>query len=143
MVQGTSGAKISCWQTRICGALLIKIGNHLIHSIINACKALSTFQNTGCTHVPLLFALPEICPDISRRDLPIVSSAPFFTQQVHDQLNNRWEFSTVANHLRQDPSYKIVYDGGVLNVITQDMKHTRGKLIKQPNWNKWLASKCV
>ncbi len=72
-----------------------------------------------------------------------MSLAPFLTQQVHDQLNNRWEFSTVANHLCRDPSYKIVNDGGVLNVITWVMKLTRGKLIKQPNWNKWLTSEYV
>jgi hypothetical protein len=135
MVQGTPGAKtkIPCWQTHICGAWLIKIGNHLIHSIIDACKAFSTLQDTGCTHAPLLVAHPEICPDILWRGLPIVSSTPFFTQQIHDQLNDRWEFSTVANHLRRDPSYKIVNDGGVLNVILWVMKLTHGKLIKQPS----------
>ncbi len=80
MVSGTPGAKIPCWGTRIHGAWLIKIGNHLIHSITNACKAFCTLQDTGCTHVPLLFAHPKICPDISQHGLPIVSSAPFFTQ---------------------------------------------------------------
>jgi hypothetical protein len=143
MVQGTPGAKSPLWQTRIHGAWLIKIGNHLIHSIINACKAFSTFQDTGCTHVALLFAHPEICPDILQHGLPIVSSAPLFTQQIHDQLNDRWEFSTVADHLRQNPSYKIINDVGVLNVITRVMKLTHGKLIKQPDWNKWLASEYV
>ncbi len=49
----------------------------------------------------------------------------------------------MTNHLCWDPSYKIVNDGWVLNVITQVMKLTHGKLIKQPNWNKWLASEYV
>jgi hypothetical protein len=89
MVPGTPGAKIPHCQTRICEAWLIKIGNHLIHFITNARKAFSTLQDTGCTHVPLLFAHPEIFPDILRCGLPIMSSAPFFTQQVHDQLNDR------------------------------------------------------
>jgi hypothetical protein len=125
MVQGTPGAKITCWHGCICGAWLIKISDHLIHSIIDAHKAFSAFQDTGCNYVPLLFAHPKICPDILLPGLPIVSSAPLFTQQVHDQLNDRWEFSTVANHLRWDPSYKIVNDGGVLNIITWVMKLTR------------------
>jgi hypothetical protein len=30
--------------------------------------------------------------------------------------------------------------GGVLNTVTRVMKLTRGKLIKQPNWDAWLAS---
>jgi len=34
-----------------------------------------------------------------------------------------------------------VDDGGVLNTVTRVMKLTRGKLIKQPDWNEWLTSK--
>jgi hypothetical protein len=64
-------------------------------------------------------------------------------QQTHDQLNNRWEFSTVADHLRRDPSYDLVNDRGVLNVVTRVMKLTRGKLIKQLDWQDWLASEYV
>ena len=70
----------------------------------------------------------------------MVSSSPHFTQQVHDQLNNRWEFSTVFEHLCHHPSYRVVDDGGVLNTVTRVMKLTRGKLIKQPGWDAWLAS---
>jgi hypothetical protein len=142
MVPGTPGAKIPRWHTRIRGASLINIGPHHIQSINDDHMALSTIQsNGGGTHASLLFAHPEICPDISRRGLPIVSSAPFFTQRVHYQLNDRWEFSTVAEHLQRDPLYRLVDDGGVLNVATRVMKLTRGKLIKQPNWDKWLESK--
>ena len=36
--------------------------------------------------------------DISHDGLPIVSSAPF-SQQVHDQMNKHWDFTTVANYL--------------------------------------------
>jgi hypothetical protein len=73
MVHRTPGAEIPCWQTSICGAWLIKISDHLIHSIIDACKAFSTY-------VPLLFAHPEFHPDTLQRGLPIVSSNPFLTQ---------------------------------------------------------------
>ena len=31
-------------------------------------------------------------------------------------------------------------DGRVLNVVTRAMKLTRGKLMKQPDWDKWNAS---
>ncbi len=44
-------------------------------------------------------------------------------------------------HLRRPLSYQIVDDGGVLNTVTRVMKLTRGKLIKQPDWNEWLTSK--
>jgi hypothetical protein len=33
--------------------------------------------------------------------------------------------------------------GGVLNVVTHVMKLTHGKLIKQPDWDAWLASEYV
>ncbi len=140
MQPGTPGAKIPRWCTRIRGAWLIKIGPHIIHSITDAHTAFSKIQVSGSTHTSLLFAHPEIRPDLSRRGLPMVSSSPNFTQQVHDQLNNRWEFSTVFEHLRRHPSYRVVGNGGVLNTVTRVMKLTRGKLIKQPNWDAWLAS---
>ncbi len=47
----------------------------------------------------------------------------------------------MAEHLRCDPPYRLVDDGGVLNVATRVMKLTHRKLIKQPNWDKWLESK--
>jgi hypothetical protein len=47
----------------------------------------------------------------------------------------------VAGHLQRGPSYRLVDDGGVLNIATCVMKLTCSKLIKQPNWDKWLASK--
>ena len=31
--------------------------------------------------------------------------------------------------------------GDVLNVVTRVMRLTRGKLMKQPNWDEWQASK--
>jgi hypothetical protein len=139
MAPGTPSAKIPRWRTRIRGAWLIKIGTRFIHLINDARLAFATIHASSATHVPLLFTHPKICPNISCCGLPIILSAPL-TQQVHDQLNNRWEFSTVADHLRRDPSYQLVDDGGVHNVVTRVMKLTRGKLIKQPNWNEWLAS---
>jgi hypothetical protein len=139
MAPGTPSAKMLWWRTRIRGAWLIKIGSHFIHLINDARLAIVTIHASSTTHIPLLFAHPKTCPIISRHGLPIILSAPF-TQQVHDQLNNRWKFSTVADHLRCNPSYQLVDDGGVHNAVTFVMKLTRSKLMKQPDWNEWLAS---
>jgi hypothetical protein len=79
--------KIACWWTCICGAWLIKIGEHLSRSIKDACLAFATLYASGCTHIPLLFAHPEICPDISQCGLAIVLFTPF-SQQTNDQLND-------------------------------------------------------
>jgi hypothetical protein len=46
----------------------------------------------------------------------------------------------VADHLRScKPSYELVDSGDVLNVITRVMRLTRGKLLKQPDWDEWQS----
>ncbi len=88
----------------------------------------------------MFFAHPEIGPNLSHNGLPIVSLAPF-TQSTHDQLNNRWEFSTVANYLRDSsPSHTVVDSGDVINIVNRVMRLTRGKLLKQPDWTDWQES---
>ncbi len=79
----------------------------------------------GSPFITLLFSHPEIRQDISHDSLPIVSSAPF-SQQVHDQMNKRWDFTTMANYLQKAPPYRIVKDGDVLNYVTWVMKLTQG-----------------
>ncbi len=74
MQPGTPGAKIPCWRTHIHGAWLLKIGTHIIHSILDVQAAFSATQALGSTHISLLFAHPEFRPDISRRGLLIVST---------------------------------------------------------------------
>jgi hypothetical protein len=140
MQPSTAAAKIPDWRTRIRGAWLIKIGDTIISSVEDASSTLRTFVNSGAQSFTLLFSHPEIRPTLSRNGLPIVSSAPF-RQHVHDQLNNRWEFSTVAQHLQfSKPTHHHVESGGVLNVVNRVMKLTRGKLLKQPDWNDWRDS---
>jgi hypothetical protein len=64
-----------------------------------------------------------------------------FTQATHDQLNNRWEFSTVADYLRDStPTHTVVESEDVINIDNHVMKLTRGKLLKQTNWNDWQES---
>jgi hypothetical protein len=46
----------------------------------------------------------------------------------------------VAEHLRKTPPYKIVMDGDVWNTTTKVMKLTRGKLLRQEDWNDWQTS---
>jgi hypothetical protein len=56
-------------------------------------------------------------------------------------MNNRWEFTSVAEYLRSStPSYQHVDSGGVFNMVNRVMKLTRGKLLKQPDWRDWQES---
>jgi hypothetical protein len=101
-------------------------------------KCSKTLSFNGATLAHLLFAHLEVRPDISCRGLPIISSE-LFSLLTHAQLNDHWEFSMVASHLFKKPTYDLVDSGEVLNVVTRVMRLTRGKLLKQHNWEEWQA----
>ncbi len=61
-------------------------------------NAFADLHTNGCQTATLMFVHLEVRPNLSHKGLPIVLSAPF-SQSTLDQLNNRWEFSTVADHL--------------------------------------------
>jgi hypothetical protein len=132
----TPSAKLHEWRSCVRGAWLIKIGNVTVRSLEDVNNAFCILDsNKSPSATTLLFSHPEICPNLSQDGIPIVFLAPF-TQNTHDQLNNRWEFTTVADHLRTSkPKYNYVQSGDVLNVVTRVMQLTRGKLLKQPDWN--------
>jgi hypothetical protein len=60
---------------------------------------------------------------------------------VHDQLNSRWEFTTIPEFLwAMPPQYSIVDSGEVKCMVTQAMRLTCGKLLKQSDWTDWQES---
>ncbi len=121
---------------------MIKIGGITVDSLEDVNNAFCVLEAKKSPSATLLFLHPEIHPNLSQDGIPIVSSA-LFTQDTHDQLNNRWEFSTVADPLRAcKPKYKYLQSGDVLNVVTRVMQLTRGKLLKQSDWNDWQISEC-
>jgi hypothetical protein len=88
MTPGTPGAKVDQWWVNLRGARLIKIGSSLILTISDAQAAFKELYESSAPSATLLFSHPELRRDISNKGLPIVSSAPF-SQQTHDQLNQR------------------------------------------------------
>ncbi len=81
----------------------------------------------------LLFSHSELRRDIPNKGFPIVLSAPF-SQKTHDQVNCRWDFTTVADFLRKAPPYKVVDSGDVFNYDTRVMNLTRRTLLRQDDW---------
>ncbi len=139
MKPSTPGAKIPCWRSCIKGAWLIKIDDVLVSTIDEAQATLEAASTKGVPMIWLLFLHPEFRQDVSHAGLPIVSLAPF-SQQIHDQMTKRWDFTTVAKHLRKKPPYHIIDDGYVLNYVSKVMKLTRGKLLQQQDWSDWQES---
>jgi hypothetical protein len=94
MDTGTPGSKIDCWRTKIRGATLLQVGDHQVRSVQDVQEA---FVKSIQTHplCPLLFAYPEIRQDISHNGLQIMHSGNF-SQETHDQLNDHWDFFTLA-----------------------------------------------
>ena len=133
-------ACIRCWRSRIKGAWLIQIGDTKVTSVEDVANEFAQIKSSCADSTVLLFSHPEVRPTLSQDGLPIVSSAPF-SLNTHTQLNNRWEFSTVASYLRScKPGYTIVNSGDVRNVVTRVMRLIRGKLLKQPDWHDWQAA---
>jgi hypothetical protein len=102
MTPSTPGAKVPRWRTRLRGAWLIKIAGKSVTTIDDARKVFESLSDNGAISAHLLFAHPEVRPDISFRGLPIISSE-LFSLLTHAQLNDCWEFSTVASHLSKKP----------------------------------------
>jgi hypothetical protein len=67
---------------------LIKIDDKTVTTIDDAWKVFGTLLNNGATLAHLLFAHPEVQPDISHQGLPIISSEPF-SLLTHAQLNDQ------------------------------------------------------
>jgi hypothetical protein len=85
MSPGTPGAKIPRWCTWLCGAWLIKVDDKTVTMIDDARKVFGTLLDNGATSAHLLFAHPEVLPDISRRGLPIIFSKPFLLHTCSTQ----------------------------------------------------------
>jgi hypothetical protein len=140
MSPSTPAAKIPDWCAQIRGACLIKVNDFLVTTVEDVKNAFAELHTKGTYTATLLFAHPEIRPNLSHNGLPIVSSAPF-SQSTHNQLNNYWEFSTVADHLRSTRSnHTLVSSGDIHNIVNRVMKLTHGELLKQVDWNNWQES---
>ncbi len=82
---------------------------------------------------------PKITPDIALSSLPIISKSDF-PQLAHYQLNNRVDLLENGLRILRAQVYDIVESGNVRQYVTQVMRLTRGKLLKQDDWQDWQAS---
>jgi hypothetical protein len=100
MSPGTPAAKIADWQSRIRGAWLIKINDVMVTTVEEVTNAFADLHADDTHRATLLFAHPEIRPNLSHNGLPIVSSAPF-SQSTHDH------FSHAGNRLQHNHNHEF------------------------------------
>jgi hypothetical protein len=140
MVLSTPGARVPRWRTQIWGTWLLSVNGHPVQTLTDIHKAfddLSLSPHPSCT---LLFAHPEIPHGISNKGLPILHR-DLISQLNIDQLSDCWTpQSQKPPILPKNPTWDIVLDGDVRNVVTKAMKLTRGKLLKQDDWTEWNES---
>jgi hypothetical protein len=134
----TPAACIERWRTHIHGAWLVSIDGTPVTTIAEAAVVFA-FPRTHSLPCTLVFSHPKISPDISNKGLPIMSKDDF-SQFTHDQLNNRLNLLTNGPTFQRGLRYKLVDSGNVLNCTTKAMRLTRGRLLKQTDWNKWQDS---
>ena len=139
MSPNTPGSRIPRWRTNLRGAWLISVNNKPVQSIADVQHALQTSIDNDDKECSLLFAHPEgiFHRDISHDGLPIMSSTDF-DQLCLDQLNNRKDI--LLQHPARKRQYDIVDSGKVLNYTARAMKLTRGRLLKQDDWDEWKQS---
>jgi hypothetical protein len=131
MAPSTPGARVPRWHTRLRGAWLLFINGTPVHTLADAHQVFQDLYLTHAASCTLLFAHPEISHGLSNKGLPLLRRN-HITQLNIDQLSDRWAPQSQTPLLfPTTPTYKVVIDGNVRNVVTNVMKLTRGKLLKQ------------
>jgi hypothetical protein len=83
----------------------------------------------------LLFAHPELSHSLSNKGLPLLC-CDLISQISINQLSDRWTPPCpTPDNAPKHPTFNVVIDGNVRNVITKVMKLTQGKLMKQDDWS--------
>ena len=75
MSPSTLAAKMKDWRTRVKSGWLIKIGDVNVSTIKDAKLAFQAIHNSGSNSTTLLFAHPEVWPNLSHDELPIMPPA--------------------------------------------------------------------
>jgi hypothetical protein len=141
MAPSTPGARVPGWRTRLRGAWLLSVNGTLVHTLAEAPQVFHNLYFRDAASCILLFAHPRISHGFSNKGLPLLCCDQI-PQLSIDQLSNRWTPTFQPPPIGpKSPTWDVVIDGNVRNVVTMVMKLTWGKLMKQDNWTKWNESK--
>eukprot|EP00986_Skeletonema_menzelii_P015723 scaffold12494_cov159-Skeletonema_menzelii.AAC.1 len=132
----TPGMRIPRWRTRLKGAWLTKVGDIDVKTIQDVKDAFTALYSANVSSCLLEFCHTEVKDGLTWDGIP----------QVHlDQLNPRYHFNRKSQFDVPDesiprPTTHTVDDGGVQNSVNRVLKLTRGKLLKEPDWDDWRNS---
>lgn len=126
IIKSTPAAKIDKWRSRCRGAWITNVDGTPVNSILQVQEILERAKLDGKSTCQILLAHPEIKQGLTSMGIP----------QLHiDQLNPKYILN-LDNIIKQDANK--ISDGGVWNWAFS--KLTRGKLIRQNDWDEWQQS---
>ena len=132
--EGTPFAQLPRWRSRLRGAWLIQIDDVTIESLDAVSLALSTSAAKPGSQCVLFFSHLEVqTAGLTTEGIP---------QIAIDQMNPLVHLSCplpqvgVSEAVRE-PQFRIVADGESSSLVSNATRLTRGKLMKQSDWNEW------
>jgi hypothetical protein len=141
MAPSTPGARVPRWRTRLHGTWLLSVNGTPVHTLAEAHQVFHDLYLRNAASCILLFSHPGISHGLSNKGLPLLCRDQI-PQLSMDQLSDRWTPTFQPPPIGpKSPTWDVVIDGNVRNVVTKVMKLTRGKLMKQDDWTKWNKSK--
>jgi KUP system potassium uptake protein len=126
MAPSTPAARIPRWRSRCRGAWIIKVNDTVVHSVQEVYDAVKKAKQQQHKKLVVLMAHSEIKDGLTHDGIPQVNV---------DQMNPQFFLNFDALEKQRIP---VVATGGVLNYVFS--KLTRGKLLKQTDWDEWRQS---
>ena len=126
-------AMLPRWRSRLRGAWLINVDGLDVSCLTDVVEALKTSTEREGSVCTLLFSHPEIKHGLTSDGIPQISI---------DMMNpgRRLGVSLPDDMLPESAhtkSFRVVEDGGVHSCVSNATRLTRGRLMKQPDWNEW------
>ena len=129
--ESTPFAMLPQWRSRLHGAWLIRVHNKDVSSKDQVAQALQDAVVSDCVDILLLFSHPEIRHGLTSDGIP---------QITMDMMNPGARLgvaipSDIIPDTDADSAYRVVDDGECRSLILNATRLTRGKLMKQPDWD--------
>ena len=126
-------AMLPQWRSRLRGAWLIRVQNKDVSTEEQVAVALLAAVRSDCIDILLLFSHPEIRHGLTSDGIP---------QITMDMMNPGTRLGVVVPadivpDIAADSAYRVFDDGECRSLISNATRLTRGKLMKQPDWDEW------